>query len=231
MMRLRLCVILLTVAWAARAEARKVFLNGVEVEGLANQSFGSCEVKFDADGNVWIQAKGYAVKVGAAGAPATMTPAPAPVASMPGAAGGATTPAGGTSPAAATATAPAAADGKLRKRYWIVATQPRVGAAQYDVDVFLNGKFLRKVRSKDAQTVVEITDKLAPGRNVIHLAAQKSYTGGRRFSASPDDTFTVIVGEGAMGKGTVTITNPLARMVRSAAETRGFVSDSTITAR
>ncbi len=228
-MRLRVCVLLVTVAWAARAEARKVFLNGVEVEGLANQSFGSCEVKFDADGNVWIQAKGYAVKVGASGASgtATMTPAPAPVASMP--AGGATTTSGGASPAPATATP--APDGKLSKRYWIVATQPRVGAAQYDVDVFLNGKFLRKVRSKDAQTVVEITDKLAPGRNVIHLAAQKSYTGGKRFSASPDDTFTVIIGEGAMGKGTVTITNPLARMVRSAAETRGFVSDSTITAR
>ncbi len=228
-MRLRVCVILVTLAWAARAEARKVFLNGVEVEGLANQSFGSCEVKFDADGNVWIQAKGYAVKVGAAGAsPATMTPAPAPVASMPTPTGGATTPAGSTSPALATSTT---TDGKLSKRYWIVATQPRVGAAQYDVDVFLNGKFLRKVRSKDAQTVVEITARLAPGRNVIHLAAQKSYTGGKRFSASPDDTFTVIIGEGAMGKGTVTITNPLARMVRSAAETRGFVSDSTITAR
>lgn len=228
-------MILTLLAWTARAEARKVFLNGVEVEGLANQSFGSCEVKFDADGNVWIQAKGYAVRVGASGGPATMTPAP--VASMPGPTGSATTPAGSASPAAATATAPApapapaATDGKLSKRYWIVATQPRVGAAQYDVDVFLNGKFLRKVRSKDAQTVVEITDKLAPGRNVIHLAAQKSYTGGKRFSASPDDTFTVIVGEGAMGKGTVTITNPLARMVRSAAETRGFVSDSTITAR
>ena len=189
------------------AQARRVFLNGVEVEQLANKSFPSCEVRFDADGNVWIQAKGYAVKVD--GAPGAVQAAPAPA---PGA-------------------GPVTEGGKPSKRYWIVATQPRVGAAQYDIEVFVNGKLARKVRSKDSHTALEITANLALGRNVIHFAASKNYGGGKRFSSSPEDTFTVIVGEGVVGQGSVTITSPLARMVRSAAEVRSFASDVTITTR
>ena len=65
----------------------------------------------------------------------------------------------------------------------------------------------------------------------MHFAASKSYAGGKRFSASPDDTLTVIVGEGAMGKGSVMISNPLARFVRSAAETKSFATDTAIIAR
>ncbi len=199
----------------------KLFLNGVEVEGLANQSFQSCEVRFDQEGNVWITAKGYSVKVGGkAGKPTTVkTTSPAPDMAHE------TTPAG-------SEPATPAAGAKLTKRYWIVAMQPRVGAAQYDINVFINGKFVRKVKSSAAQTVVDVTDHVKVGKNTVHFAAVKAYgEGGKRFSSSPEDTFKVLLGEGAMGKGSIMISAPLAEMTRTAQETENKTSQSTFTGR
>lgn len=224
---LGLAALVVTMVAAPRqADARKLFLNGVEVEGLSNQTFSSCEVRFDQEGNVWITAKGYAVKVGG------KTAKPIPGKTAPAGAGSGST-------GSTTATTPASGDdatpapgAKLTKRYWIVSMQPRVGAAQYDVNVFINGKFVRKIRSKDAQTVVDITDHVKVGKNLLQFAATKNYgESGKRFSSSPEDTFRVLVGEGAMGKGSVMISAPLAEMTRNASETENKAAQSSFIGR
>src|SRR4051812_27718774 len=106
---------------AGSAAAHKVYFNGVEVEaGLAGQSFAGVEVRFDEQGNVWITAKGYAVKVVDGGKKRVVAPATT----------SATTPAAPATPAPAGApmsklpAAPAAA--AVSKHYYVVAIQSRV---------------------------------------------------------------------------------------------------------
>src|SRR2546429_8926600 len=43
--------------------------------------------------------------------------------------------------------------------------QNRAGATQYDIDVFINEKFVKTVRSRDAQTIVEVTPYMFVGAN------------------------------------------------------------------
>ena len=104
-----------------------VFLNGVNIDGLRSQSFEKCRsIKIDDRGDVHLDCPGYQVEAQAA--PATPPP---PVV------------------AAAMAGPPAA----ISKHYFLVTDQTDGAAAQYDVDVFVNSKWIRKVKSGDAQIV------------------------------------------------------------------------------
>ena len=213
---------LLALAAAGSAEAHKVYFNGVEVEaGLSGQSFNNVEVRFDEQGNVWITAKGYAIKVqgdkkkGVAPPAATAKPGPAPVK---------------TAPAPAAAPAPVQSEA-LTKHYYVVALQSRVGATQYDIDVFVNAKWVKKVRSRDAHVVLDITPQVRVGPNTVHFAAVKNYDGQKRFSTSPTDTMSVVVGEGTMGSGTCMIDTPVAKIDVSAADTQSVAQDVSFTGR
>ena len=55
-------LILALVAVASPAWAANVYLNGVQVDGLANQKFAGATVSFDEQGNVHIDAPGIEVK-------------------------------------------------------------------------------------------------------------------------------------------------------------------------
>lgn len=66
-MLLRSTAFAFVLALASSAQAAKVYLNGVEVDGLANQSFSNAKVTFDAKGNVRIDAPGIEVKTLTAG--------------------------------------------------------------------------------------------------------------------------------------------------------------------
>lgn len=71
---LRLTMLVATLVSAAPAEAKSVFLNNVQIDGLTNQKFENCTVEIDAQGNVFITAKGYRVE--------NMAPTPAPAAAL-----------------------------------------------------------------------------------------------------------------------------------------------------
>jgi len=58
---------------APAAHAAKVYLNGVEVTGITNQTFEGATVSIDAQGDVHIQAEGYRVQVIEPGATSTTT--------------------------------------------------------------------------------------------------------------------------------------------------------------
>jgi hypothetical protein len=61
-MRVTVSLAALLMVWAPMAAAADVYINGTNVEGLANQSFEKVNVTLDEKGNVHIEAPGYSVK-------------------------------------------------------------------------------------------------------------------------------------------------------------------------
>jgi hypothetical protein len=115
------------------------------------------------------------------------------------------------------------------KQYFLYSRSSRPGYAQYDVDVYINGKWARKVRNKESQVVTDITKKLRQGRNVVHFAATKNYGGQPRRSTQASDFIQVFVGLGNRGGGTVNITSTLASFKATAGTTANFGQEQTIT--
>jgi hypothetical protein len=182
-----------------------VFLNGVNVDGLRSQSFEKCRsVKIDDRGDLHLDCPGYQVEAQAA--PSTPTPPP-PV-------------------AAATPGVPAA----ITKHYWLVTEQNDGASAQYDIDLFVNSKWIRKVKSSDPQIVLEITKFLQPGPNKVLFAATKHMETGRKSNATAAFV-KFIVGEGESGGNNVMIDNPLVELKRTAAETENLNEEFTIQGR
>src|SRR4029453_18249947 len=99
------------------------------------------------------------------------------------------------------------------------------GMAQYEVDVYLNGKFVKKVRAQDDPVILDVTKSVRPGVNEVKLIATKTM-GDKRLSSSPTDTLEIVLGEGTVGGGTVSITKTVVSYVRSAQETSNFSDDA-----
>jgi len=196
-------LLVVTLGVARPAAARDVYLNGVKLDSsvvIANQNFPACEVRIDERGDVYITAKGFKIDV------------------KPAAQGD-----GKTTPPAGAAAAPAPA--KLEKRYWLVSKQPagRKGMAQYEVEVFVNGKLVKKVRAADDPVILEVTAHVVPGENRVTLKATK-VMGDKRLSSSPTDSLEILLGEGSVGGGTVSITRSLVTTVVTAQDTKNTVS-------
>jgi hypothetical protein len=184
-----------------------VFLNGVNIDGLRSQSFEKCKsVKIDNRGDLHLDCPGYQVEAQAAPA----APPPPAVAAV-----------------AAASPAPPAA---ITKHYFLVTDQADGAAAQYDVDVFVNSKWVRKVKSSDNQIVLEITRYFQPGPNKVLFAATKQIGAGRK-STAPTAFVKFIVGEGESGGNNVMIDNPLVELKRTAAETENLNEEFTIQGR
>jgi len=220
------------------ALAGSVFLNGVRIDGVTNQKFEKvASVRIDDQGNVYIDAPAYAVKLvnappAPAPAPAVAAPAPAPVPTP------APAPVAPAAPApapvvAAPAPAPAPVDpapARITRRYWLVTEQSAVGMPEYDIDLYVNSRWVRKLRNGEDQVISEITRELQPGKNTVLMIAHK-VAGGSRRSESPQHVFKVIIGEGNEGGGNVMIDNPLIRFQRTAAETEDLSEEFTLTTR
>ena len=113
-------------------------------------------------------------------------------------------------------------------RYWLVKDENYPGKTQYDVDIYINSVWFKRIRSNTEQVVQEITKYLRPGPNVIHFAATKNI-GQQRKSFSPQVYMRIIVGEGNIGGNNVMIENPLIQYKRTANETQNFNDEFTIT--
>ncbi|MCP3062529.1 hypothetical protein LXT21_27460 [Myxococcus sp. K38C18041901] len=215
--------------------AGSVYLNGVLIDGVTNQKFEKASVRIDEAGNVHIEAAGYRVSTVTTPTPAAPTPSAAQ-AVVP--AGGAATaaPAAQAVPTAGTASAqPAVATAtqqptRITQRYWLVTEQTVPGMTEYDIEVYVNSRWLRKLRGNEDQVVADITQHLKPGANQVMLMARKISTGSKR-SDSPKHLFRVIIGEGNEGGGNVMIDNPLIRFQTSAAESKDITQEFTLTTR
>lgn len=192
-------------------------LNGVNIDGVADQRFENATVVIDAAGNVHITARGYAVK-GEAAPPAVAAPPAAP-------------PAAGTAPPAGPAAPAAAPPARLTKRYFLATEQSKPDGTQYDVEVFINSSWIRVLRSSDPPWVGEITRFLKPGTNKVTLAAAKKLAGVPRHHYTADVTLRVVIGEGNVGGDHVMIDAPLVVMTRNAAELDDKTEEYTVEAR
>jgi hypothetical protein len=201
------------------ASASSIFLNGINIDGVTNQAFNNCTVIIDAQGNIFITAKGYAVAAPGAGAQAPGIP-------------GAALP---TAPAPAVAPVPVAvptvaATPVVTQRYWLVTEKAAPGMTQYDIDLFVNSKFVRRFLDDEEHVVLEITKFLQPGQNKLVLMAKKNLGAGRR-SASPQHFFRVIIGEGDSGGRNVMINRKLVDYKRTALETTDQTDEFFLNAR
>ena len=133
-------------------------------------------------------------------------------------------------PAPTTPVVPAAVATAITKHYWMVSEDAQSAFAQYDLDVFINSKWIRKLKAGEPQMVLEITKYLQPGPNKILFAATKHMEVGRK-SSSPANYLKVVVGEGEAGGNTVMIDNPLVECKRTAAETDNVNEEFTIQGR
>ena len=107
----------------------------------------------------------------------------------------------------------------MTKKYFLVTEQTVPGMTDYDIDVYVNSKLVRKLRNTDEQIVTEITRYLTPGKNAVLLIAKK-LPGKSRKSYSKEHVFRVIVGEGGITSDHVMIDNPMITFSRTAADTQ-----------
>lgn len=189
---------------AGPVSAGSLYLNGVNIDGVINQKFEKAVVRIDDKGNVFIEAPGYQAKAVDTGDPQAQQPVAAKVVGATGE--------------------------NLTKRYWLVTEQTVTGMAEYDIDVYVNSRWLRKLKSTEEQLVIEVTKQLNLGKNTVLLAAHKVPSEPRK-SFSADHVFRVIVGEGDVGGDNVLIDKALVDFKRTAADAQDVSKEFTFTAR
>jgi hypothetical protein len=172
-----------------------------------NQRFDKANVRIDDKGNVFIDAPGYAAQV--AEAPPSNAVRPT-----------------GT---AAVVAGQTAAD-KLTRRYFLVTQQTATGMTEFDIDVYVNSKWIRRLANSEGQVIQEVTKFLVPGRNTVLMAAHKAMQGARK-SYSPSHQFQVVIGSGNVGGDNVMIDDPVVRFTRTAAEDRDLSQEFSFTTR
>lgn len=170
----------------AASWAVTVYLNGVPITGVPNQTFNNCTVTTDASGNVYIDAPAYKVEVPGG---KTVTPPNSGVQA-------------GLEPS---------------QRYWLI-TERTPELAEYDIDVFINGKWLRKFLNEEERQVVEISKYFKTGANKVALMARKRKDGADRNSSSPAHYFRIVIGAGKMNGRSIMVTESLVDYRRTAAD-------------
>lgn len=125
---------------------------------------------------------------------------------------------------------PAVDAGPVTKRYFLVSETAGLGLAQYDIDVFINSTWIKRISSNDPQAVVDISRWMKKGKNTVHFAATK-VMGAERKSSSPAHYLKIYIGEGNMGGNNVMIDNALIEYKRDASEMGNFADELPIEGR
>lgn len=125
---------------------------------------------------------------------------------------------------------PANTTGVITRQYFLVTEQNVVGMTEYDIDMYVNSKWIRKLKSSEDQIVSEITKNLVPGKNTVMFIAKKVSPDARK-SLSASHFFRVIIGEGTMSGDHVMIDNPVVKFERTAANTDDLSKEFSLTAR
>lgn len=208
--------LLLAVALLASsaAVAGSTYLNGVNIDGVTGVKFEKATVRIDNDGNIFIEAPGYKVVQSAE-----------PVAQAP-----AQTGSSSTTTASATQAPAGPTPTKITKRYWLVVKQTAPGMTEYDVDVYLNAKWLMTVKNAMPNDAIDITRHLAPGPNTVVFEAKK-VTSGARKSFSTEHALSLVIGEGNEASGNVMVDNALVTFRRTAQDADSVAREYSFVAR
>jgi hypothetical protein len=119
----------------------------------------------------------------------------------------------------------------VNRQIFLVSMFSRQGYAQYDVDIYINGKWIRKVRNTEGQVIQEVTKLMTPGKKVVvNFAATKNLGEGKsRLSTSSSDFLRIVIGVGSAGGGTVNITSTLADFRATADKSGNFGQEASFT--
>lgn len=160
----------------------------MDIGGAVSRTFEQSQVRIDSLGNIHITAAGYSLK-------------PMPLPSL---------------PAKRAPAVPESAD--LTRRYGLVSHHSRTDATHYDVDIFVNGAFVTKVKAGSCPTIFDPTEWLRPGANALHFKARKNEN-VQPASNSAADFFKLMVGHGTRNGTQAVIKRTLVEYQRTAAET------------
>jgi len=160
------CAALIAVAPAAMA--RKVFLNGVDITGVKNQTFKNATVHIDENGDIHLSAPGYKVQL----VDADPGSEPADEAN----------PDGGANPL-------------LRMRLFLATNPSPGGRAQYDLSVSVNGVLRKQIKAGSSAVIMEVSAWFKKGDNKVDVTATKNLGDGRK-SVSSADELQLLIGAG-----------------------------------
>jgi len=181
--------------FAFEVQAARIFLNGVNIDGVANQSFKNCDVTIRANGDVHIAAKGYKAQ----------------------------------SQLQTNDNKGSIAKGPVTQRYFLVSESSTPEHVQYEVDVFINSVWVKRISTDRKQYIDEVSRYLKKGKNTVLLVATKKM--GARKSASAGDVLNLIIGIGNMTNDQVIIDQPVVEYQRTAAETDNFSDEFVVRGR
>lgn len=127
---------------------------------------------------------------------------------------------------------PSRPESAITQKYFLVTEQTPAGMTEYEVDLFLNGKFMRTLKSGEEQLVTDITKQLKVGQNLVIIQAKKRYAEpSSPKSLSRSHVFRVIIGEGSTNAEQVTIEKQLVTFTRTAADTNDVTQEFSFTTR
>lgn len=118
----------------------------------------------------------------------------------------------------------------VTRQYYLVTDVSTPALAQYDVDIFINQVWVKRVNATDDQVILELSKHLHKGKNAVHFTATKNLKEGRK-SVAPDHYLKIHIGEGSVSGNNVMLDNPLIEYTRTAAESATFDDDLVITGR
>jgi hypothetical protein len=145
---------------APAAMARSVFLNGVDISGVKNQTFKNATVFVDHNGDVHITAEGYKVQL------VDQDPGANPASE--------TNPDGGANPA-------------LRMRFFMATNPSPGGRAQYDLAIAVNGVTRKLVKAGSSAVIMEVSAWFKKGQNKVKITATKNLAGGKKSNTAADE--------------------------------------------
>ena len=196
-------------AMPAAAQSRSVYLNDTNINTLRSQTFENVTVEIDDKGNVHIRSDKYLIHTEKKGSRITS--------SLVGNVAGATK-TSGTSAAKVAEEGPEVSGVVGGGRYYLVSEENVPGHTQYTFDVFLNGKFVKTVKSGDGAVLEDITRHIALGENTAIVKATKSLEGSRKSSDS-GHYLRIYIAQGKKGdKNAIFMENPVFEFKRTAAE-------------
>ena len=175
----------------AQMASTKIFVNNVDVTGLADQEFKNCTVKFDAKGNVWIDAPGYKVKKLDSADSAS------------------------SSSSSSSSTTPKKKTPASTKFFLV--TESKQGEKVWDsYSLIINGSVVKKFESSDGVILEDITKHINKGTNQILLTASKK----SNFPGATDAPYyKIIIGQGHEDGKQIVIDKSLLRFTRKGTDT------------
>jgi len=165
---------------APLAMAQNVTFNGVDVTGIKGQHFTNVDITFDDKGNLAITAPQYKIATIPAAVSQTATPQ-APQ----------TTPQAGQTPGAH-ASRPSATLPETQSPIYLVALFNAPGLLGYNIDVYINGQFVKTLTQGHAQQTVDVTSHLRKGSNIIQYRPILAADSGKSSRASVELLFSIV---------------------------------------